>query len=72
LEIKLLQRRSKCLEENNELEGAKDDLERAQFLDNKNPAVKDMLAKINAKLNTVKFAEYRETANQFLKEKKFQ
>lgn len=71
LEIKLLQRRSKCLEEKNELEAAKDDLERAQFLDNKNPAVRDMLAKLNQKLNTVKFSEYRDLANQYLKEKKF-
>lgn len=46
LEIKLLQRRSKCLEERDDFEGAKADLDRAQFLDPKNPAVRDSLSKI--------------------------
>lgn len=46
LEIKLLQRRAKCLEEKDDLEGAKADLDRAQFLDPKNPTVRECLAKI--------------------------
>jgi len=71
LEIKLLQRRARCLEEKEDFEGAKADLDRAQFLDPKNPSVKESIAKIQLKLNTIKFSEYREVANAYLKDKKF-
>ena len=40
LEIKLLQRRAKCLEEMQDFEGAKADLDRAAMLDKENPQVR--------------------------------
>lgn len=40
LEIKLLQRRAKCLEEKQDFEGAKADLDRAAMLDRENPQVR--------------------------------
>mgnify|MGYP002396232983 CR=1 FL=1 len=40
LEIKLLQRRAKCLEVDEEYEKAKEDLDRAMLLDPQNPAVR--------------------------------
>jgi len=40
LEVKLLQRRAKCYEINNEFEKAKEDLDRAMMMDRENTAVK--------------------------------
>lgn len=40
LEVKLLQRRAKCYEINNEFEKAKEDLDRAMLMDRENTAVK--------------------------------
>ena len=71
LEVKLLQRRAKCLEIKAEYESAKEDLDRAMFLDPENPAVKDAQTRVQKHLNTIKFDEYRTVANDYLKGKKF-
>ena len=63
LEIKLLQRRAKCYEIQNKLEAAKADLDQALILDRDNPAVKSSLDKIQKKLSTINFEEYKEQGN---------
>lgn len=70
LEVKLLQRRSKCYEVQEDYEKAKVDLDKALNLDRQNPAVRLAQKKVQDKLNTISFEKYREMANQFLKEKK--
>ena len=72
LEIKLLQRRAKCLEEKQDFEGAKNDLDRAAMLDKENPQVRIAQQKVQQKLNTIQFDKYKEIGNNYLKEKKFQ
>ena len=59
LEIKLLQRRSKCFEVQELYEDAKKDLDKAQLLDPQNPIVRASLKRVQDKLNTIKFDEYR-------------
>lgn len=71
LEIKLLQRRSKCLEVQEKYEESKVDLDKAQLLDPQNPIVRASLKRVQDKLNTIRFDEYRTQGNEFLKQKKF-
>ena len=71
LEIKLLMRRSKCYEEKENFEKAKDDLEKAQFLDKNDESIKHALKRVQGKLSTIRFDEYREKANTYLKDKMF-
>lgn len=71
LEVKLLQRRAKCYEVDEKFELAKKDLDRAQFLEPQNAAVKTAAAKVQQKLSTIRFEEYREQANEYLKKKMF-
>jgi len=52
-------------------EKAKEDLDRASLLDKENPVIRTAKEKVQVKLNTIKFDQYREQANQFLKQKKF-
>lgn len=66
-----MQRRAKCLEVKEDYEKAKEDLDRAHMLDKENPVIRTAKEKVQGKLNTIKFDEYREVANQFLKQKKF-
>ena len=71
LEVKLLQRRAKCYEVKDEFELAKQDLDRAMMLDRENAAVKLAQQKVQQKLSTIRFEEYREQANNYLKQKQF-
>ena len=71
LEVKLLQRRAKCNEVAEKFELARKDLDRALFLEPQNAAVKAAQAKVQNKLNTIRFEEYREQANNYLKKKMF-
>jgi tetratricopeptide (TPR) repeat protein len=71
LEIKLLQRRSKCWEVQEQFEQAKEDLDKAMLLDPQNPIVRASVKRVQERLNTVKFDEYRSKGNDFLKQKKF-
>lgn len=71
LEIKLLQRRSKCREVQEQFEQAKEDLDKAMLLDPQNPIVRASLKRVQERLNTVKFDEYRSQGNDLLKQKKF-
>lgn len=71
LEVKLLQRRAKCFEVKEEFEKAKADLDRAALLDQHNGGVKVASQRVQQKLSTIRFEEYRTQANDFLKAKKF-
>ena len=55
MEVKLLQRRAKCYEVQEEYEKAKEDLDRAMMMDRENPAVKAAQQKVQGKLNTIQF-----------------
>jgi hypothetical protein len=46
LEIKLLQRRAKCLEVREDYEQAKEDLDRAHMLDKENPVIRTAKEKV--------------------------
>jgi len=59
------------LEVKEDYEKAKEDLDRATMLDKENPVIRASKEKVQQKLNTIKFDQYREQANQFLKQKKF-
>ena len=50
-----------------DFEKAKEDLDRAMILDRENPAIRQAQAKVQSKLSTIRFDEYREQANSFLK-----
>ena len=54
-----------------EYEKAKEDLDRAQMLDRENPIVRATQQKIQQKLSTIRFEEYREKGNDYLKKKMF-
>ena len=71
LEVKLLQRRAKCYEVQEDYEKAKVDLDKALGYDIQNPAVRLSQTKVQGKLNTIQFEKYKEQANAYLKEKKF-
>lgn len=71
LEVKLLQRRARCYEMEEDFEKAKVDLDRASMLDRENPAVRTAKEKVQQKLNTIQFDKYRTQANELLKEKNF-
>ena len=66
MEVKLLQRRAKCYEVQENWELAKADLDRAQLLDKENPAVNAAQKKVQEKLNTFKFNELKEQADGYL------
>ena len=66
MEVKLLQRRAKCYEMQENWELAKEDLDRASLLDKENPAVAAAQKKVQEKLNTIKFDEFKNQADNFL------
>lgn len=71
LEVKLLMRRAKCYEVQKDFEKAKDDLDRCMLLDPENPQAKVSQQKVQTALNTIKFDEYKDIGNKYLKEKNF-
>lgn len=71
LEVKLLQRRAKCYEMSEDWEKAKVDLDRALMLDKQNAAVVAAQKKVQDKLNTMKFDEFKEQGNKYLQSKEF-
>lgn len=71
LEVKLLQRRAKCYEQAENWVDAKNDLDKALMYDNQNPAVIASQKKVQEKLNTIQFGEYREEGNKCVKTKEF-
>lgn len=72
LEVKLLLRRAKCYEMQQEWELAKADLDKILALEPNNGEAKGMLKTITSRLDEILFKKYRDEANEFLKQKKFQ
>lgn len=71
LEVKLLLRRAKSLEMQNQWEQAKEDLDKVLMLEPKNSEAQSALKQVSSKLDQLMFGQYREEANELLKQKKF-
>jgi len=72
LEVKLLLRRAKANEMLKNWELAKGDLDKILLLEPKNSEASSLLKTITSRLDEILFKKYRDEANEFLKNKKFQ
>lgn len=71
LEVKLLLRRAKSYEMQEQWELAKKDLDRITALEPKNSEAASLSKTIQNKLDGIMFAKHREEANEYLRQKKF-